>query len=475
MRKFLFVACALSLVFVSVAQSQEALSSVGDVPKVVASARGAVVLLKVFNHDGQLIGFGSGFRVSDGRYVTNAHVVAGASRVEINDESGNLLGVARSADMLSTSVDLAILGAVGSRSAPFLRLSGGGLPAVGEAVVVIGAPEGLTNTVSTGIVSAVRKLESRQLLQITAPISPGSSGGPVLNQRGEVVGVSVSMLREGQNLNFAVPVTDVLALTGSRPGQFDFPAAVANSDRGDGSRRVASRPPAPMVTVGSNVAEDITEQDKLPNGLYANYYRLMRPDDGSVTISVSSHDFEPFVAIFRQVGDSLVTLSAAKGKDGAPASAVLTLMGRVVYVIGLGATDESRKKIGAYTLNVSSGTTAADDRWVPAARGANSVVAFDRGTIQKTDSGTYNVWIRTSFSQPVKSAGSKKQYDATMAQWEVMCPTDRFRIVSTVFYYQRAVVMSFRAKGAFQPIVPESVGEISNRAICKYLGARGDN
>src|SRR5688572_24748979 len=72
-----------------------------DIPSIAAAARGAVVLLKVFASDGSLRGVGSGFRVAGGRLVTNAHVVAGAARVEVFDDNGNLLGVAHYADMLS--------------------------------------------------------------------------------------------------------------------------------------------------------------------------------------------------------------------------------------------------------------------------------------------------------------------------------------------------------------------------------------
>ena len=122
------------------------------------------------------------------------------------DTAEQLLGTAGFAEAVSTTVDLAILPRLGTRSTQ-LRMAAT-LPRVGERVVVIGAPEGLTNTVSDGLVSAIRTIDGRTLLQISAPISPGSSGGPVLNEKGEVMGVSVSILREGQNLNFAVPLAD---------------------------------------------------------------------------------------------------------------------------------------------------------------------------------------------------------------------------------------------------------------------------
>jgi len=76
---------------------------------------------------------------------------------------------------------------------------------VGDSVYAVGNPEGLEGTFSQGIVSGIRESGGDRLLQITAPISPGSSGGPVLNEKGEVIGVSVATFRDGQNLNFAVP------------------------------------------------------------------------------------------------------------------------------------------------------------------------------------------------------------------------------------------------------------------------------
>jgi hypothetical protein len=76
----------------------------------------------------------------------------------------------------------------------------------GEQIVVIGNPEGLEQTISSGLISGIRDVDGRKLFQISAPISGGSSGSPVFNQRGEVIGVVVSSIESGQNLNFAVPI-----------------------------------------------------------------------------------------------------------------------------------------------------------------------------------------------------------------------------------------------------------------------------
>jgi len=70
----------------------------------------------------------------------------------------------------------------------------------------------LEGTFSEGIVSAIRELPSRKIIQITAPISSGSSGGPILNGSGQVIGVAVATILDGQNLNFAIPSSDLVGL-----------------------------------------------------------------------------------------------------------------------------------------------------------------------------------------------------------------------------------------------------------------------
>lgn len=111
---------------------------------------------------------------------------------------------------------------------PSLPFDPGGAPVIGDTVFAVGNPEGLEGTFSAGIVSGVRAFGSGKLLQITAPISPGSSGGPVLDAEGRVVGVAEATLRDGQNLNFAVPVEYVARLMrNARPTVAPLSAAAA--------------------------------------------------------------------------------------------------------------------------------------------------------------------------------------------------------------------------------------------------------
>ena len=90
--------------------------------------------------------------------------------------------------------------------------------AIGSSIVVIGNPEGLEKSVTNGLVSGVRTIEGQKLFQISAPISHGSSGGPVFDDKGQVIGVVVAFLSDGQNLNFAIPINQASQVWAERKG-----------------------------------------------------------------------------------------------------------------------------------------------------------------------------------------------------------------------------------------------------------------
>jgi S1-C subfamily serine protease len=164
-------------------------------------ASGGVTLIQVFDDEGRPRSLGSGFVISpSGTALTNYHVMRGAARA-----------TARFSDGTSTEVsgissydpvrDVAVI-QLASAPSTVLQLGDSDALQVGDGVVAIGSPLGLQNTLSEGIVSGLR--DGR--IQMSDPISPGSSGGPVFDHRGKVIGISVATVAAGQNLNFAVPI-----------------------------------------------------------------------------------------------------------------------------------------------------------------------------------------------------------------------------------------------------------------------------
>jgi len=171
----------------------------------------SVVVLIMSDANGQPISLGTGFFVRPGVVATNVHVIAGASagiaKVVGERQTFTVSGIVGS----DSSRDLALLSIPGAAANP-LHIAGSDAVSVGDEIFVIGNPQGMEGTLSTGIVSSVRELDSGKLLQITAPISPGSSGGPVLNTAGSVIGVAVATIKGGQNLNLAVPASYLATL-----------------------------------------------------------------------------------------------------------------------------------------------------------------------------------------------------------------------------------------------------------------------
>ena len=181
-----------------------------DIPAISREAHGAVVSIVVSDKNGHPLAQGSGFLISkDGQVVTNYHVIRNGSSAVIKFPDGAFFvvdGVLAS----DKDRDVAIIKAHGNDFRA-LTLGDSNLLQVGEEVVAIGSPLSLESTVSNGIVSAIRTVEDEggKFLQITVPISPGSSGGPLFNMSGKVVGITTSHIKGGENLNFAIPINDV--------------------------------------------------------------------------------------------------------------------------------------------------------------------------------------------------------------------------------------------------------------------------
>jgi tetratricopeptide (TPR) repeat protein len=172
--------------------------------KIYGQSQESVYLIYVNGSDGKAVALGTGFQISAGHLLTNAHVIEGGNPVV----AVGPVRIPAKVERVDATADLALLKLDVELTSRVLELSTSkALP--GEMVFAIGNPEGLENTISQGLVSGVRTIKGQSLLQITAPISHGSSDGPILDQNGKVVGVAVAILSEGQNLNFAIPASAV--------------------------------------------------------------------------------------------------------------------------------------------------------------------------------------------------------------------------------------------------------------------------
>ena len=196
----------LLLLFAAGASAQDFL------PELVKRIKPSAVAIETFDSRGNTLSRGSGFFVAQDRVLTNRHVIDRSSRVEIHLVDGKrftvkgVLAVDGEGDLALLQVDVPKGLAT---PLPIVR----SVPQEGEFVVVVGNPFGLEGSVSNGIVSAVREISGYgKIIQITAPISPGSSGSPVVNMMGQVIGVATLQAAEGQSLNFAVPAERISQL-----------------------------------------------------------------------------------------------------------------------------------------------------------------------------------------------------------------------------------------------------------------------
>jgi len=194
--------------------------TIGEVFRAVSPA---IVKVYAYDENNQGVANGSGFIVTaEGLVVTNYHVVRGAHQVKIVTRDGAEFWVAGMIDM-NSRLDFAVLKVAGA-NLPTASLGFTLFVEVGDPVIAIGHPMGQEYSVSDGIISQWRDEDGFQMMQHTASISPGSSGGPLLNRTGEVIGINTSGLREANDMYFALPITYVSAsLSEHRRVQWSLP------------------------------------------------------------------------------------------------------------------------------------------------------------------------------------------------------------------------------------------------------------
>ncbi len=237
----LVLALAAAMGPVCTADQKAVTQEAPDLSALARQAGPAVGVLVTFDRKGNPLSRGTAFLVRpDGAALTCYHVLFGAASALVRMENGAFLPVegTLAADQAR---DLAMLKVAGN-DLPTVPLGDSSTLAPGQRVVVITAPEGLGNTVADGLVSAMRELPSGSVVQVTVPLPPGSSGGPVFDLSGRVVAVAAAVLTDEQALNFAIPINTAKPLL-AQPGRLTpLAPAVQPADLEDWLRK---RPPPP--------------------------------------------------------------------------------------------------------------------------------------------------------------------------------------------------------------------------------------
>ncbi|MCK9573498.1 MAG: trypsin-like peptidase domain-containing protein [Candidatus Omnitrophica bacterium] len=193
----------------------------------------AVGIVIAMDKNNKPLAQGSGFFCkSDGAFVTNIHVIKDADSVIIKLQNGAIfiveeyIGYDNAADIVILKVD--------GKNLPYLEFGNSYELEAGEEVLAIGSPRGLENSISSGIVSAIRNIEEKdfRFIQTTAEVSPGSSGGPLFNKKGQVVGVTTFIIGQGEALTFAVPIERVqIVLNQQKSENLNEKANIDNNER----------------------------------------------------------------------------------------------------------------------------------------------------------------------------------------------------------------------------------------------------
>ncbi len=168
-----------------------------------------VFKLITYDSDGYEIGTGSGFLIdTNGSVATNYHVIEGAAKIEVQTNSDKTYTTSTVLNM-DYGRDVAVIKVSELVGKTPVTLGNSDLVKKGQHIITLGSPIGLFNSISDGLVSNINQMvEDYNYIQITAPISPGSSGGVLSNYQGQIIGITSAQFTEGQNLNLVIPINE---------------------------------------------------------------------------------------------------------------------------------------------------------------------------------------------------------------------------------------------------------------------------
>lgn len=396
---FLFLLC-LAATFTVDAQDH--------LPDLVRRIKPSAVAIETFDAKGNSVSRGSGFFIAADRVITNRHVIERSSRVEIHMFDGRkypakgVLAIDGEGDLALLQVDIP---AQFVRSLQIVR----SVPREGESIVVIGNPFGLEGSVSNGIVSAVREISGYgRIIQITAPISPGSSGSPVVNMFGQVIGVASLQSAEGQSLNFAVPAERILQLRVTEARSISSLTAETQKNKRAAAERFYSQGVAQLSRDDYQRAliffEKAVEMD--PNYAEAWYqagfcYGLLGRHDDSLSSSKNAAKLRPdWAATYVNIGASTFALGQFNESADAYRQAIRldddnpeTQYGYSLALNKLGRADEEMlalRRVIEIKPDHANALEKLGQAYFKQKRWANAAEFFEQLRTYRPDAKTYN-------------------------------------------------------------------------------------
>lgn len=432
-----------------------------------------VYTLIAHDRHGEPVGQGSAFLWERGYLVTNAHLVAGAAWVEVLTERGETRGTIPYALHLDVDKDLAIL--------PWLGQSADGLPlasqrsARGDTVFAFGAPMGLEGSLSSGLISAHRRLDGIDYLQTTAPISRGSSGGPLVDEQGRVVGIITAFFQEGQNLNLAVPADVLSSLDINRAVRLPFPPGMS------GSSTTAAQPggenddieEAFEMLLRFAVAETLQPSVLLRGQMDdpgLEIFKFEGRQGEYVTLEARSRDFDPVLIVIEGASLSMEVpweLTDDDGGRGTDSRIDFKVPRSGTYYVLLSAIDG---RAGEYQIGYLSRALPLDARWHWIASSEGEEFYFlDLRSILGAEFAR-RAWVLMEYSEPRYTAQGNQRYSSARALWAVRCDTRHISLSEITMLERGRVVRNDTVpdwRADWLNVGPGTIGESILKAICR--------
>lgn len=399
-------------------------------PELVRRVKPSAVSIETFDTKGNTLSRGSGFFVAADRVVTNRHVIEKSNRVEVHLLDGKKF-IVKGVLAVDGEGDLALLQVDVPRPLAAPLQIARGVPQEGESIVVIGNPFGLEGSVSNGIVSAVRDISGYgRIIQITAPISPGSSGSPVVNMYGQVIGVATLQAAEGQSLNFAVPSERILQLKIGELQSFSNLASETQKNKRSAGERMYSQGVAHLsrddFARALSFFERAVELD--PNYAEAWYqagfcYGILGKHNDALKASKQAAKLRPdWAEAFVNVGASSFALGQFKEAADAYRQALrLSDSADTQYALGLtlnklGRTDEeilAYKRAVAIRPDHANAIERLGWGYFKQKRYEDAAAAFEQLRTYKPDAKTYNA-LGESYFELGKIPESQEAFNSAL-------------------------------------------------------------